>query len=275
MARPTAWISLLLMCAQEPLVAPAHGEAQQPPTSQGFAHFRVITYCPDAAETLLCFLSGSVSVIPGVHQLAIRITTERARSPFSVTPPVGVWPQHARQQLFPGRTDPVNRGAVGPGPIAIQPPLADFVTLSYCQPQQSTSIRLHSQPVVLLSGIDKAIRGKGRGSARAQGAMMLTYSFPALILGVLETGVALTLIGPLSLARPSMQLVKLTTKPVGKTILGTLTAILSALLLPPLWELFSMKQQRYQGGELGSLRYRYLALLSSFAGDVLLQLQCM
>ena len=85
---------------------------------------------------------------------------------------------------------------------------------------------------------------------------MLTYSFPALVLGVLETGVALTLLGPLSLARPSMQLIKLTTKPVGKTILGTLTALLSALLLPPLWELFSMKQQHYQGGELGSLRYR-------------------
>ena len=89
--------------------------------------------------------------------------------------------------------------------------------------------------------------------------MIITYSFPAFILGLLETGIALTLLGPLSLARPSMHLIKLTTKPVGKTILGTLTALLSALLLPPLWELFSLNQKHYQGGELGSLRYRYPA----------------
>lgn len=57
--------------------------------------------------------------------------------------------------------------------------------------------------------------------------------FPIIVLGTLQSVVAILLLSPLPVARIGMNLCKATTTPVGKTFLATITVFLLVLLVPP------------------------------------------
>lgn len=69
---------------------------------------------------------------------------------------------------------------------------------------------------------------------------MLGFTLPLLVFGAIEGVIAILLLLPLPFCRPAILICKLTKTHAGKTVVITISVVLLALLLAPLYDLVHM-----------------------------------
>ena len=93
---------------------------------------------------------------------------------------------------------------------------------------------------------------------------MLGFTLPLLVFGGLEGAIAILLLLPLPFSRPAILICKLTKTHAGKTVIITISVVLLALLLAPVYDLIHMHDRPEDtAGASAERRWVYLTSLRS------------